>query len=333
MVFKLYACCIPVKGAKRSIICDLQRGNYRFIPNVLYEILIEHKNVSIDKIKASYQNEYDDHIDSYIKFLEENEYGFWCKNPQQFPDIEPDWFHPSLITNAIIDIDSNSKHNYDKISQELDELGCTALQIRVYDFIPFEKLENIIKHFEQSRLRSIELVIKYSNDYNQKMLSKLCQTQQRIRSIIVHSSIQETKVEVEGIKVPILYSKERIKDHSFCGVVHHTYFIVNISNFTESKNFNNCLNKKISIDVRGQIKNCPSMSKSYGNINETSLVEALNESDIKNLWGITKDMVDVCCDCEFRYICMDCRVFTKNGQSYGKPEKCKYDPNTANWDE
>ena len=37
--FKLFANCIPVKGINRSTICDLQRGNYDFIPNDLYEIL------------------------------------------------------------------------------------------------------------------------------------------------------------------------------------------------------------------------------------------------------------------------------------------------------
>ena len=41
-VFALFACCIPVKGARRSTLCDLQRGSFQFIPNGLYEILTEH---------------------------------------------------------------------------------------------------------------------------------------------------------------------------------------------------------------------------------------------------------------------------------------------------
>ena len=333
MIFKLFACCIPVRGAKRSIVCDLQRGIYRLIPNVLYEILTEYKDKSIDVIKASFQNKYDHYIDSYIKFLKENEFGFWCKNPEQFPDIKTNWIHPSRITNCIIDINYSSKHNYNKIAKELDTLGCVALQIRIYEEVGFGKLESIIRCFEKSRLRSIELIMKYSGKCNLVMLSELCQKQQRIRSVIIHSSPEQRKVEVEGVKIPISYSEESIQDHTFCGAVHYTYFTVNISNFTESKNFNSCLNRKISIDVEGQIKNCPSMLKSYGNINDTSLTDALDKEGIKDLWDVTKDEVEVCCDCEFRYICTDCRVFTQNGQRLGKPKKCGYDPYTAKWEE
>ena len=38
--FKLYANCIPVKGASRSIICDIQRIRYHFITNDLFDILL-----------------------------------------------------------------------------------------------------------------------------------------------------------------------------------------------------------------------------------------------------------------------------------------------------
>ena len=37
--FKLFASCIPVLGVERSIVCDLQRSNFLFIPNILVEIL------------------------------------------------------------------------------------------------------------------------------------------------------------------------------------------------------------------------------------------------------------------------------------------------------
>ncbi|HEY4572343.1 MAG TPA: hypothetical protein VIJ26_00200 [Thermoanaerobaculia bacterium] len=40
-VFQLFACCLPVKGARRSLLCDVQRQAFQFIPNGLYEILTE----------------------------------------------------------------------------------------------------------------------------------------------------------------------------------------------------------------------------------------------------------------------------------------------------
>jgi len=331
MIFKLFACCIPVLGARRSIICDIQRGSFKFIPNILYEILTEYKNQSIQSIKDNFQNKYDNYIDSYFNFLEKHEFGFWCNNPEQFPEIEMKWLHPSLITNAIIDSNSHSNHNYKKIALQLDRLGCSALQIRIYDEIFYESLENIVKFFGQTRLRSIELIFKYSKNISQTMLNDLCGKHQRLRSIIIHSSPEYEKTETFGTKILIVYSTEEIKDHNHCGFVDSSYFVVNISSFTESLNFNNCLNKKISIDVNGEIKNCPAMSNSYGNIKDTTITDALNNEAYKEYWYITKDQVKVCCDCEFRYICIDCRAFTNKGGKFDKPEKCKYDPYTAKW--
>ena len=90
---------------------------------------------------------------------------------------------------------------------------------------------------------------------------------------------------------------------------------------------NSCLNRKISIDVDGAIKNCPSMSQNFGNIENTTLKESLKHSDFKNNWNITKDQVSVCKDCEFRYICTDCRAYVEKPENnYSKPLKCGYDP-------
>ena len=51
MTFKLFSCCIPVRGALRSTICDVQRRTFSFIPNKLHELLIDYKDKDIDFIK------------------------------------------------------------------------------------------------------------------------------------------------------------------------------------------------------------------------------------------------------------------------------------------
>ena len=89
---------------------------------------------------------------------------------------------------------------------------------------------------------------------------------------------------------------------------------------------NTCLNKKLSITKEGLIKNCPSLSKSYGNVNNTSLEKVVNKKSFKYLWEINKDQINVCKDCEFRYICSDCRAFLNHDND--KPKKCNYNPYT-----
>ena len=99
------------------------------------------------------------------------------------------------------------------------------------------------------------------------------------------------------------------------------------------------LHKKISIDVDGNIRNCPSMPQSFGNIKDTTLEEALEHPDFKKYWNLTKDHIEVCKDCEFRYICTDCRAYTERthtnaeGLDISKPLKCGYNPYTGEWEE
>jgi radical SAM protein with 4Fe4S-binding SPASM domain len=66
----------------------------------------------------------------------------------------------------------------------------------------------------------------------------------------------------------------------------------------------------------------------------TTLRKALNLTDFKKTWGINKDQISICKDCEFRYICTDCRVFIENKDDiYSKPAKCGYDPYTTKWNQ
>ncbi len=57
--FKLFANCILVRGAERSTICDLQRGYYKLIPNLLADILAENENKSVSELKYFFDNQYD----------------------------------------------------------------------------------------------------------------------------------------------------------------------------------------------------------------------------------------------------------------------------------
>lgn len=73
------------------------------------------------------------------------------------------------------------------------------------------------------------------------------------------------------------------------------------------------------------------MKHSYGHIQHTKLKECLEKEDFKKLWHIKKDEIEICRDCEFRYLCPDCRVFTISDNLYSKPKKCNYDPYKNSW--
>jgi SPASM domain peptide maturase of grasp-with-spasm system len=132
----------------------------------------------------------------------------------------------------------------------------------------------------------------------------------------------------------IISTQESINSSASCGVVHPAYFTMNIPHYTESLAHNTCLNRKISIDIEGNIKNCPSMKESFGNIKDTTLEEAINKPGFKKYWNITKDQITKCKDCEFRHVCTDCRAYLENPDDmYSAPLKCGYDPYTCEWEE
>ena len=122
------------------MICDLGRQSSQPIPNGLYEILTEHAGKSIAEIKKVYDHEYDEEIDEYFELLLRQEFGFWCADPERFPAIDLTWEAPERITNAILDVDLGSDHDYGKILSELDDLGCKALEVRCFHRISLAAL-------------------------------------------------------------------------------------------------------------------------------------------------------------------------------------------------
>jgi hypothetical protein len=127
----LYANCIPVKGATRSLICDLQRNSIYQIPNYICDILQNNKGCTQQEMLDSSPVSLHEDIKEYLQIMLENEIIFYTDSPQFFPEMSTQWDEPFEISNAIIDIDSSSVFATEAIRQLLVS-GCRALQIRVY---------------------------------------------------------------------------------------------------------------------------------------------------------------------------------------------------------
>jgi len=98
------------------------------------------------------------------------------------------------------------------------------------------------------------------------------------------------------------------------------------------KRHNTCLNRKISVDARGEIRNCPVAAAVVRQRARGVAAQRAAHRDFAALWSINKDQIEVCKDCEFRYVCTDCRAYLQDPSDlYSKPSKCNYDPYTAEW--
>jgi SPASM domain peptide maturase of grasp-with-spasm system len=331
--FKLFACCIPVKGIKRSIICDIQRGNFEYIPMGLYEILSNCEKYSIKDIYLKYTKIEKGIIDEYFEWLEEKEFGFITTDPKRFPKIDLKFKTPEVINNAIIDIDENSNHPYENIFKQLDELGCKFIELRSFIALSHLTICNILKHTQKLRFRNIDFITKYNNteEIPNDLLTNIFMEFPNLKRIIFHTC--ENDVETELMQGRLLvHIKQKIISENCCGNISINNFSVNIQSFTESQSANTCLNKKVSIDKMGNLKNCPSMIESYGNISDTSVAKILETTNFKQIWSLSKNKISICKVCEFRHICTDCRAFLPKEEMYNKPFKCNYNPYNATWE-
>jgi SPASM domain peptide maturase of grasp-with-spasm system len=334
--FRLFASCIPVRGAKRSTICDLERNRFWLIPDALYEILTRYKKFTIPELKAAFENNYDAFIDEYLAFLQKEELGTWFTKEELklFPPLQPMQDIPGAITNAIIDIDASSAHPYEKIFEELNQLGCRHIQLRAYGKIDIPALTRSLACTKQYFIKSLHCILQYHEDSSKAALLELFNAYPFI-GFDFHSVPESKKaaLEKEYEQYPFTFHTTAISDHTHCGKISMAYFTPNVPHFLEAQQFNTCLNRKISVDCEGYIRNCPSMPQHYGHISSHSLAEAAALDAFQQLWQVKKDQVKVCSDCEFRYICTDCRAFVQDASDpFSKPAKCNYNPYTATWE-
>ena len=340
--FKRFAQCLAVAGAERGVIYDLPRLKYKFVPLVLCDILTQHDGKTVADLKRIYnpQNtpQFNTLIDEYIDFLLQHDYIFWCdeEDLELFPDIDLHWDAPHHITNLIVDIDANSHHNWANIVEQVQQLNCQHLQIR--SFVPqtLSFYDQVLSHFLTSVVRSVEIITAYSPDTAVEAIQQLIQKHLRIRSFIQHTSPQyELQVEGENGMGHIAKVTDCIRSANDCHIIDHGYFTVNIQLFTEAQHHHTYYNRKLGIDTQGNIKNCPSLTQSFGNINNPNinLKQIVQTPEFQRLWHIKKDETAICKDCEFRYMCVDSREpYLGNDGLYHHHTACPYNPYTMTWE-
>ncbi|MDR2276183.1 MAG: grasp-with-spasm system SPASM domain peptide maturase [Sphingobacterium sp.] len=328
----LYPVCKVVKGARRGMICDLQNLSYHLVPNSLIDIIERMSTIPINQLYEEIDLGQKNILDDYINFIVSKRLGFITPNPESFPLLNSIFEYPSKVSNAIIAIDDHSKHDYNLIFSELSILNCKGLELRFLNSPSQKELFDILTISQNTRIQSIDLVIKSNSFLTTSFFMHLTSRFRRLNYIHVHSAAQDKEIEIEENYSFLRYTSKRVLDHSFCGWISEKNFSPNLTLFSESTQYNNCLNKKISIDEHGKIKNCPSMTKEYGEHGNVSLIEVIDNKDFHELWGITKDQVETCNVCEFRYICIDCRAYRNTKSITSKPSKCAYNPYLAQWE-
>jgi len=273
-------------------------------------------------------------FDSYLNFLEENQLGFYCdsKTRAAFLPAQIYWEIPADISNAIIDHDEFSCHNYELIIRALNSVNCKAIELRFFSEMLLEDTEAILQYFEKCCVEVIHLTLGVGDGFEKDDLLKLMYKYHKLSKINVGNSI-EALVEQTEYGTIVLFD-QKIDSEKCCGVVSQKNMCVNFGTVSEGEKYNTCLNKKLAFDKRGEIKNCPSMRKSFGNINRADIKNIIAREDFRELWSVTKNKIETCKSCEFRKVCIDCRAhLSRPNDILSKPLMCGYDPQTGVWED
>ena len=338
MKYVFYANCIPIVGYKRVSIIDLQRDSSIIIPKELYSILqLQVCELIYTKINGLQNTDNVELYQNLLEYMEENEIIFKTDEAESFPTLNLDYYNPSIIDNFIIDIKILEHRNfYISIFNQLEKLGCNHIQVRFFSKVNDNQLIDFFSLFKDFSFQGIEIILPFTKTLIPDFLINKINEFDFIFLVVVYNSpFRENYMTERYNKMGnLIYLKEDIPSEAHCGNISPNNFMQNLKMFSESQKYNTCLNRKISIDVNGEIKNCPSMTKSYGNIKDTTLREAIEKAGFKDVWNINKDQIEICKDCEFRHICTDCRAYIQDPNNiYSKPAKCGYDPYTATWGE
>lgn len=337
----LFADCVPVKGASKSVIMDVGRRDLYEIGNDYFELIEQFENEKYANVIAGFSDEeLTDSVVPFVDFLLENELAHFHADKDSFPKIQFQWDDYSLIGNAIIDI-GKQEHDLKKIIGELDSLGTKYLQFRFYRQIDLPELEMLVDLVSESELLSIEIVAQYNDTISEKAVEDFLRAHPIITMLTFSGSPENKMFKVfidpdldEKIVISkLLFINQEIKSCDSCGIINMRNMVIpQMKEFSEAKNYNSCLNRKIAIDTNGFIRNCPSMKTHFGHHKEMNLFDALQMNGFKDVWEINKDKIKVCKSCEYRYICTDCRAFVEEPENlFSKPLKCNYDPFEGVW--
>jgi len=186
-----------------------------------------------------------------------------------------------------------------------------ALNIQI---ISFNK-ETLRKISDKAiNLEEIENNIRLLNNENINTIYELLITKYNENEIEEIKLILKDKYKIDSLKIEYIHNHPG-NSHSSDKYVNDiydrcsTFPKVTSDRFNYLQMWNYCLKGQCTIKENGDILICPMLrSKIFGNIKECSIQEIINTDEYQQYENISKNSIDKCKDCSYRFNCSDCRA-------------------------
>lgn len=115
-------------------------------------------------------------------------------------------------------------------------------------------------------------------------------------------------------------------------------FFTDAYSFWRAQKYHTCLAGRLAVTSSGDVIPCIfARNQICGNIANTPLADIIQGPKLQQCWHTTKDHIEKCRDCEYRYACNDCRPHAQ-GSDPGKKwlacsKGCSYSPYNGKWDD
>ncbi len=327
---KLHADCRLVTGTKYAAIYDLTRRKIFRFPIFLAERIrelvgrTEHEIVS-----ASSDEENSQSTRKLLQFLIEKELATFNYSGVRFIPISVGQPASAPAKNAIVDVGAAGQ-DFVRIVQQLDSIGCKFLQIRIlFPVSVGDLIAQVCRLVDGSSVVSVEFVFIAKPDCAVNVLCEEAAKYPVLARIVVLNADEDM------LMGKVLLSSETVTGIDDCGKIGYKNLCPpDAKMFDALTMYNGCLASKVSVAENGEVRHCPSIARSYGGINDVDLHAIVTTDDFRSIGMLSKDHIDICRSCEFRYACTDCRAYVLEPSSQtSKPSKCRYDPASGEWNE
>lgn len=201
-----------------------------------------------------------------------------------------------------------------------------AVAISIHSYIP-EEHDHLtkVKGSHKKALRGLEFIKKYQIPYRLGTVkNNSCNIGEK--SINCNYTLQPKEPKLSGRADLSVYDLDMFKRKAI--TKKSKSYRINKQAVIVALSGHQCFIKDLYISSNLNIYPCVMERRiSYGNLKHKNLLDVIKHQ----IRLLSKDNIETCRDCEFRYACFDCRPDANGHGLYDKPWYCTYSPQEGKW--
>lgn len=297
-IYRLHTQCRITSGPVRSTLIDLDRRKYETIPNgmfTLLQLLERAYPIHWSKVAEQYQTEDREVLEQYRQWLVARDYIHEVLEGtiDNWPLLPMAHDMPNALQDGIIDLSKDGDYSLLPVIRQFEKAGCKSLHIRDFDGFRLPELCSTLAAMSRSIICNMHLLL-HASQYAIAIAEKLA-AHTHVSSILYHGCDQEQLNAVTQLSLAGVHAvKQHVQDEGCCGRITPDTFTVNHQFLSASGRKNTCLDRKLSIDRFGNVKNCPSMKQTWARADGFDILSVLKSDELRSSWAVSKDKDDTC---------------------------------------